>query len=403
MSVEALMRFDPELYDKETEREFQRFFRWTSEQTWRQKIGKLERSPRFSEADAYRQYLRQRNPLTVTIEHYFNLIRSGKTAAKHFDNFDKRVCGYIKLVNYIAHGASPAVLNRVKGSVLDDESVKGFLFELDIAIHFLRLGYDVKFADLEGIGQYDLLVCDGETELEVECKRKSIDAGRKIKKGDFYLLADILFEELKDSARRFAVFIRSEGRMGANQDLYRSLAKTVQDLLNGESGAAYLGNLEVKIAPLPEDLQVRSEAEARVIFGQFQSTFSYYAVLSGRETTIIIGCESAEPNKVLDAIYDELKRGASQLSGDRPALLGCLIEEVEDKDWKELQGGSGLQAVAARLLDNPMRRHVNLLAFSSDRTPPKREENVISFGATHFDFWHGNPKFSLPKSFIFRS
>jgi len=291
----------------------------------------------------------------------------------------------------------------LKGSVIDDESAKGFLFELDLAIHFFRLGYDVRFADLEGIGQYDLLVSDGETELEVECKRKSIDAGRKIKKGDFYLLADILFAELKQSGRRFAILVTSDGRMGADQGLFRSLAGRVKELLNGDSSAAHVGNLEVKIEPLPEGLQVKSDAEVRATLAQFESSFSYYAVFSGNETTIVIRCQSAEPNKVLDAIYDELKKGASQLSGTRPALLGCLIEEIEDKDWKELQGGTGLQAVAARLFDNPTRRHVNLIAFNSDCTPPKRQGDVVTFAATHLDYWQRDPKFTLPKSFLFGS
>ena len=58
---------------------------------------------------------------------------------------------------------------------------------MDLAIHFFRLGYEVQFADLLGQAQYDLLVSKGEHELEVECKRKSIDAGRKIKKGEILL------------------------------------------------------------------------------------------------------------------------------------------------------------------------------------------------------------------------
>jgi len=98
------MRFDPEIYDKEAEREFRWFFRWTGEQTWRKKIEKLESSPRFSDADAYRQYLRQRNPLMVAIDHYFNLTQGGKTIAKNLDDFDKRICGYLKLLNCISRG-----------------------------------------------------------------------------------------------------------------------------------------------------------------------------------------------------------------------------------------------------------------------------------------------------------
>ena len=77
------------------------------------------------------------------------------------------------------------VLNRSRGSILNDDSIKGFLFELDLAIHFFNRAFDLTFVDLEGRGNYDLLVTKGALEMEIECKRKSIDAGRKIKKGEF--------------------------------------------------------------------------------------------------------------------------------------------------------------------------------------------------------------------------
>jgi hypothetical protein len=135
---------------------------------------------------------------------------------------------------------------------------------------------------------------------------------------------------------------------------------------------------------LPADLCIESHlglAEARA---PLDCPFAYYAVASGSESTTIVRCESPEANKVLEAIYDDLKKGASQFSGKRPSFLSCLIEEIEDKDWEELQQGSGLQAVAARLFRNPSRQHVNLLTFSSDRTPSKRAGNVVSFSSkTH--------------------
>src|SRR5262245_44909654 len=125
------MRFDADIYDNEVEREFGRFFEWTEEQTWRTKISKIEQSPGYSEADAYRQYLRHRNPLLVCVEQYFNLSRQGKTVAKHLDDEGKKICGYIKLLNRIAYQEGKDAPNRLKGSILDDESVKGFLFEID--------------------------------------------------------------------------------------------------------------------------------------------------------------------------------------------------------------------------------------------------------------------------------
>lgn len=118
------MQFNPELFDREADRELRRFFGWTGEQTWRNKIAKIDKSPQFSDADAYRGYLRQKNPLMVTINHYFQITRDGKTVSKHLNDSDKQVCGYLKLLNALAHNATEPILNRLRGSVLDDDSVK---------------------------------------------------------------------------------------------------------------------------------------------------------------------------------------------------------------------------------------------------------------------------------------
>ena len=51
MSVKpGLPQFHPYL-DKEAEREFKRFFKWTGEEVWRKKILNFEQAPRLSKAD----------------------------------------------------------------------------------------------------------------------------------------------------------------------------------------------------------------------------------------------------------------------------------------------------------------------------------------------------------------
>ncbi|MEX0804787.1 MAG: hypothetical protein WD688_15935 [Candidatus Binatia bacterium] len=396
------MRFNPDVYDAEVEREFKRFFKWTGEEVWRKKTAKLKQLPRLSYVDAYREYLHNRNPLTVCIEQYFDLSQQGKLVARHLNNEIKKACGYIKLLNCIAHELSDGGLKRLRGNIADDESIKGFLFEIDIAIHFLKLGYDVRFIDLDGAGNYDLLVSDDKFEVEIECKRKSMDAGRKIRKGDFYLLADTLFGSLKDLRSRFAVLITSEGRMGADPSLYKLLANTINEVLVAGGNRAKVENLKITIQPLPADRQIKTADEFANALAPFDSSFAYYAVTSGPEHTMIIRCASADSNKVLDAIYDDLKKGASQLTGTRPSLVSCFIEEIEDESWDLLRSGSGLPSLAARLLSSPSRGHVNLVAFSSDLTPPKEEGNTISFAATNLAFSNPDPKFLLPPSFLSR-
>lgn len=394
------MRFTPDIYDFEVEREFRRFFDWTGETVWKQKLDKLAKSPQYSAAASYREYLTAKNPLTTCVAKYFALGRKGLSIARHLDARTKKLCGYLKLLNRIAHVGREEIVKRLKGSIFDDDSVCAFLFELDLAIHFFMLGYDVEFVDLEGRARYDLLVSDGSQELEVECKRKSIDAGRKIKKGDFYLLADILFGVLSDTSKRFAVLIKSDGRMGADEKLFQTLASTIKDWLGTNTKEGEVGNLNIKIEELPEDHIIRSDAEAKHALQSYYSAPAYYAVFSSAHTTILIRCESVNANKVLDAIYEELKKGASQLSGTKPSLLACFIEEVDDQFWESLGDASGLQAVGIRLLSNPSRSHVNLVTFSSGETPPQRDGNLLRFSALHIRYWNPNPTFPLPRSFF---
>jgi hypothetical protein len=394
------MRFIAEMYDTEVEKEFRRFFEWTSETIWRSKLDKLAKTPQFSDAAPYRQYLFNKNPLVPCIAKYFGLTRQGQSVARHLDPEEKRRCAYLKLLNRIAYEAKPEALKRLRGSIFDDDSVAAFLFELQLAIHFFRRGYNVDFTDLEGKARYDLLVSDGSQELEIECKRQSIDAGRKIKKGDFYLLADVLFSMLHGVKRRFAVLIKSDGRMGADQKLFHDLGGALKACLETDARESAVANLEFKIEELPGDLNIKSDAEAASALRPYYSGSAYYAVFSNPETVIAIKCESADANKVIDAIYEKVKDGASQLSGTKPGLLACFVEEIYDQDWDLLRDDGGLKAVAARLLSNPSRSHVNLLAFSSDQTPVKREDNVLNFSATHVRYWNPNPKFEIPKPFF---
>jgi hypothetical protein len=89
---------------------------------------------------------------------------------------------------------------------------------------------------------------------------------------------------------------------------------------------------------------------------------------------------------VLKAIYEDLKHGAGQLSGTRPSLLACQLEDIDDKDWDELRSGTGLAAMSERLLGSAKRRHVNHVVYSSDKTLPQDEGGFVNFFATNLGF-----------------
>jgi hypothetical protein len=311
----------------------------------------------------------------------------------------RKACGYLKVINALFHQGRSSLIRKLKSLLFDDETVRAFLFELDIAINYFHRGHDVEFVDLGDLGTFDLLVSDSQAELEVECKTKSADAGRKITRGNFYLLCDVLTAELAPVTESVAVLFKCDGRLSGSQELFHALADEIKRCraAGRDNGQVDMLHFEIKI--LSSGLQIRNHTEASVALAPHWSPHGHYFVMSNRET-LILGCESTDSDRVLKAIYEDLKRGADQLSKTRPSMLACQIEELEDDAWDKLRGESGLAQWTGRLFQNPERSHVNVVVYSSDKTPPKKEGGTTSFSATNLWFGNKSPKFSIPKSFF---
>ena len=395
------MKLLPDIFDKDARKEFRRFLKSTGETSWQQKIAKLNALPFFPppSPNAYLNYLASRNPLTRHIETYLTLEAEGKTLRRRATPEFMKTCGYLKVINALFHQSESSVIPKLKSILFDDDTARTFLFELDIAIHFFHRGYEVKFIDLQDLGTFDLLVSNGQEELEIECKTKSADAGRKITRGNFYLLCDVLTAELAPLAESFAVLFKCDGRLSGNQELFHAVAAEIRKCRDAQIDNGQVDTLCFEIRNLSSGLQIRTDEEARAALAPHWSPAGHYFVTSNRET-LVVGCESTDRDQVLKAIYEDLKRGAGQLSKTRPSMLACQIEELEDDVWDKLKGKSGLAQWTGRLYQNPDRNHLNVVVYSSDKTPPKKEGDTTSFSATNLWFGNKSPKFSISKSFF---
>ena len=81
--------------------------------------------------------------------------------------------GPIYIMNRLVHSLGESVQKRVAGILRDDDNIRGFLFELLVATHFFYRGYDVQFADLINLGNYDLLISNGSLEVESNANEKA--------------------------------------------------------------------------------------------------------------------------------------------------------------------------------------------------------------------------------------
>lgn len=395
------MKLLPEIIDRDAYKEFRRFLGTTGQINWEHKIAKIKSLPMFRSPspNVYLHHLASRNPLVKPIETYLELERAGKSLHKHATPDLMKACGYLKVINAIFHKNDAAVARTLQSILLDDDTVSTFLFELDIAINFFHRGYEIQFVDLQNLGTYDLLVSDGQCELEVECKTKSADAGRKITRSNFYLLCDVLAADLAPLTESFALLFKCHDRLIGRQELFHAVADEIKGCRLAGRDKGQVENLHFEVTNLPPGLRIRTNKEAATALAPHWSPDAHYFVLSN-DATLIVGCESTNRDRVLKAIYEDLKHGAGQLSKTRPSMLACQLEEIDDEDWTKLRGESGLAAMTGRLLGNPERNHINFVVYSSDKTPAKKEGNTTAFSATNLWFANKNPKFEIPKTFF---
>lgn len=397
------MKLLPELIDKEAHKEFRRFLENTGHTNWEEKIKKLNSLPRFRapSPNVYLEYLANRNPLAKHIEIYLTLEREGKSLRKHASPALMKACGSLQVVNAIFRESDRNIREKLKSILFDDDTAKAFMFELDIATHFFQRGYDVRFVDLQGIGTFDLLVSSDQWECEVECKTKSADAGRKITRSNFALLCDVLSADLPPLTESMAVLIKCDGRLSGNQEFFHAVAAEIKKCRIALRDSGQIESVGFQIKKLSSGLQIRTHEDAAKTLAAHWTPNAHYFVLSNAET-LVIGCESTDKNRVLKAIYEDLRHGAGQLSKTRPSMLACQLGDIQDEDWNSLQGETGLAAMSGRLLGSPERRHVNRVVYSSDQTMPKKEGPVMSFSATNLTFESKEPKYPLPQSFFSR-
>jgi hypothetical protein len=257
--------------------------------------------------------------------------------------------GPVYIMNRLVHLLGDSVQRRVTGILRDDDNIRAFLFELQIATHFFRRGYDIQFADLKNLGNYDLLVSDGSLEIEIECKRKSVDAGRRIPRFSLYMLTDMLLARFENFSDHILVTVTSGARLQANQAQLSDLANQIHEAFKKDMTSRSLGQVTFTIERLALTGAIKNDEDAARVLSPYWSDGAHFAISSNREHTLVLKCQGVKRDEVLTAIYEELKGAADQLSKTRPALIACFIEELDDSAWGRLAEKSGLQVMTHKL------------------------------------------------------
>ena len=126
-------------------------------------------------------------------------------------------------------------IGRLRDAVNGSFGARPFAYEVSIATHFMRQGWDVEFVDYAGTARFDLLARLGAVEVEVECKTTSGDTGRKIHRQEANRLAQLLLsttQELAEIRGCHRILILVPDRLGRSNEELEGIAAAVTDAVD---------------------------------------------------------------------------------------------------------------------------------------------------------------------------
>lgn len=109
-------------------------------------------------------------------------------------------------------------------------------YEMNIAAHLVREGYDIDCVDLEGNGRFDFLAMKNGIEFEVECKTTSPDKGREIHRKQFNRLSYELLPittKLVNASGCHVLRLTIRDRLGTSKTQLAELRNLVASAVSG--------------------------------------------------------------------------------------------------------------------------------------------------------------------------
>ena len=214
------------------------------------------------------------------------------------------------------------------------------LLEIDLAAHYAIGGSRIewcKSGSKEGRRTPEFVVVDQGVEIEIECRAKTINAGRKVARENFHRLVDEIDEPLMKTGVSGWIDITVPGAMSAKPAWRAEVCRAAVDRSAWSAGGATLSDgTRVDMALCSDRLVL-----ARVEHLEQESTrllhevaFAHVALIApprgGQPSNpVFIRARSAQPDRILRNIFDDLRDKKDQFSGARAAVLCCYLPEVE--------------------------------------------------------------------------
>ena len=334
-----------------------------------------------------------------------------------------RAAALIAGVNRIRRSLSAKAADRFRAMVIDNlgRDMRQLEHEICSWTHFARKGFNVIFADLEGVGRFDLLVETPAASLAVECKTLGEDTGDQIKTELVVNLADI-FD--RTAAKSLADADSGQFTLTLNKTANhcKNLPRRLEAALTaGVTNPYDSEDFSLTFSPKPDwqallDADAASELERQMQLSTEADTSERFTIAVVTPHKVFgLAIRSHAPTRFKRRLVQILKEAADQCPENRPSAAWLHFVGVAEADFRALcdfsitGNGTGLNAVVAEVLhpgaSTTDRSHVQRILFSvQSRTLsrlPMLDANLIlirtmSHRTTCFDVPNPKCKFAPP-------
>lgn len=235
-----------------------------------------------------------------------------------------------------------ALNGRLRDSLKAENGFASLYLEIDLARQLFEAGFEVEFADLEGLARYDLGFRKGDIRGELECKSISTDAGRQIHRKDFYGFIDSLESKITNGARlNYGILlITLQGRLPADVERQTILRDAARRMLDTPSAPTTEGTFFLmERRKFDEVIPSAPMTASWGIYEQFRKVFGTNCHVSGAMTSqnnCLIVMRSVREDDHSRPIYVSLKEADRQLSAKQPSFIALQFDDIEPRDLLSL-------------------------------------------------------------------
>ncbi len=268
---------------------------------------------------------------------------------------------------------SPRVRSDLQTRILKADYLSPIFFEIDIAAHFWQLGYEIEWAepsDEPGVRIPEFTLIGGGNKIEVECKSKRADAGRKISRPNFYKLVDELAAPLSTEGYAGKINIVVSDRMPIQDTWKKQVTTAIDQLLKSTTLQTQLDDgTEITIDIHKLDGIVIPAEKVIEEAQKHKHPYSYLAIFAkeyGKALTnpLIFELKSQSDDHFLLDIFDNLRDANRQFTGDNQSMICCFVPEIDSFDG--LQQESALFRMTAAFFKKHAKPNVFAVSYSSD-------------------------------------